>query len=69
MLIPPLDTSAAGANGRDTYSFREVQRLRETWRAGQNKTANTYVIEIAFDPKRNPISAKLATRKSPHSRK
>jgi len=26
------------------------------WRAGQNKTANTYVIEIAFDPETKPAS-------------
>ena len=47
-LIPPLDTSAAGANVRDTYSLRENQCLTETWRAGRNKTPNTYVIEISL---------------------
>src|SRR5262245_4410609 len=46
MLIPPLDISAAGANPREMHSFRKNYQLGETWRAGRNKTANTYVIEI-----------------------
>src|SRR5262249_12333694 len=43
------------------------------WRAGQNKTANTYVIEIAFDSETKPVSqsafVKSTTRKPRYYRK
>jgi len=42
----------AGIRSCREYRGRSPLKSIETkWRAGQNKTANTYVIEIAFDPK------------------
>src|SRR5262249_8508150 len=48
-------------------------QMSTKWRAGQNKTANTYVIEIAFDSETKPVSqsafVKSTTRKPRYYRK
>jgi hypothetical protein len=69
-----------GGEQKQTGKRSKNQKLR--WRAGQNKTANTYVIEIAFDPETKPASQaggarhpsaspfeKSTTRKPRHYRK